>query len=111
MTYLYEVLPNFYPTNEVVIEAPLSESATYNLNVQNYGNVPIQYIALFFGQNSGLFQLDSTTLIIPGGKSKALKLTYFAKKVLNVSICLASRLQLLKTGNMFLGFYNISSIR
>ncbi|CAH1133976.1 unnamed protein product [Ceutorhynchus assimilis] len=88
VTYLYEVLPHFYPVNEVIIEAPLSESASYSLDIQNFGNVPIKYAATFFGEKSDLFQLDSHLLEIAGGKSRALKLTYMAKRVLHVSAIL-----------------------
>lgn len=84
VTYLYEVLPHFHPSYDVIIEAPLSESSSYNFTVQNCGQVPIQYIPIFFGQSSSLFQLDSEILNIPPGKTKNLKLTYWAKRVLHV---------------------------
>lgn len=84
------MLPHFYPTNAVTIEAPLSESVSYYLNVQNCGYVPILYNAIFFGQNAEVFKLNSHSIAIPGGRSRKLQLTYTARKVLDVSkTCIA----------------------
>ncbi|XP_050306666.1 cilia and flagella-associated protein 47-like isoform X2 [Anthonomus grandis grandis] len=88
VNYLYEVLPHFYPINEVSVEAPLSQSAVCSLAIQNCGEIPVSYSAFFYGEDESLFELESQSLNIPPKKSKNLNLTFFAKKVLKASIIL-----------------------
>ncbi|KAL1496932.1 hypothetical protein ABEB36_007982 [Hypothenemus hampei] len=88
VTYLYEVLPHFYPNDEVVIEAPLSQSNSYNLHIQNCGDDSIQYNTIFFGENSYLFKVECGNITIPSHKTKSLTLTYYAKRNLNASAIL-----------------------
>ncbi|XP_076271416.1 uncharacterized protein LOC143203166 [Rhynchophorus ferrugineus] len=85
VAYLYEVLPNCYPSTEINIDTPLSDSASCDITVQNCGNASIQYQAIFFENDFNLFELDTKVINILPGKNKKVKLKFFAKMVLPIS--------------------------
>ncbi|CAH1183511.1 unnamed protein product [Phaedon cochleariae] len=82
LTYLYDVLPYFYPQESIEIKASLGETASNNITLKNCGNVPIAYSNSLFLNESEQFQIDSTLIVIPPMKEKVLKVSYTAKSFL-----------------------------
>nr|CAI5825410.1 unnamed protein product [Callosobruchus analis] len=82
LTYLYCVLPNFYPKETITISALIAESAVYSLRLTNLGDAPIAYTPLLFLNDLEEFEIDGKVVVIPPRQKKHLKLVYRAKHML-----------------------------
>ncbi|KAG5884669.1 hypothetical protein JTB14_033207 [Gonioctena quinquepunctata] len=82
LTYLYGVLPNFYPSDTIEIRSPLGQSASKEMELKNCGEVLISYSVSMFLNDSGEFQTSHQTIVIPPKKVKKIKISYTAKSFL-----------------------------
>nr|XP_023018449.1 cilia- and flagella-associated protein 47-like [Leptinotarsa decemlineata] len=81
-TYLYGVLPNFYPSETIPINSPLGETAANEIELKNCGAVPIAYQISLFLNESEEFEISSNTVIVNPKKIKKIKVEYTAKSFL-----------------------------
>ncbi|VEN49262.1 unnamed protein product, partial [Callosobruchus maculatus] len=82
LTYLYCVLPTFYPKDTITISALIAESAIYSLRLTNLGDAAIAYTPLLFLNDMEEFEIDSKVIVIPPRQKKHVKLVYKAKHMI-----------------------------
>nr|CAH7741743.1 unnamed protein product [Callosobruchus chinensis] len=82
LTYLYCVLPTFYPKDTITISALIAECAVYSLRLTNLGDVAIAYAPILFLNDLEQFEINSKVIVIPPRQKKYLKLVYRAKHML-----------------------------
>lgn len=82
ITYLYDVLPNFYPSETITFNTSLGEVSANKLVLKNQGDAIIAYMPLFFLNDTEAFKVDAEVLTIPPGGVNVLKIFYKAKSIL-----------------------------
>jgi hypothetical protein len=81
-TYLYDILPSCLPKEEVTIQAPLTQTGSVTIELENLGQYPIYYQVVFFGNQNELFSVASNTVKVEPEGKKTVKVRYHAKCVL-----------------------------
>lgn len=82
VTYLYDVLPNFYPSETITFNTSLGDISVNKLVLKNKGDAVIAYTPLFFLNDTEAFQVDTDIVTIAPGGVNNLKISYKAKSIL-----------------------------
>lgn len=88
LTYLYSVLPSFYPAEDLQIHAKLGETGCCQIKVGNSDVVPIGYVASFFGNELDEFAISEDSIVLIPKQTKELKVTYSAKEAKKAKVVL-----------------------
>lgn len=81
LTYLFSVLPSFYPEEVLNIKANIGETGLYQISLRNVNITTVSYAAIFFGNELEEFDIDQKTITLGSKQSKIFKITYSAKDV------------------------------
>ncbi|KAL3282030.1 hypothetical protein HHI36_005233 [Cryptolaemus montrouzieri] len=79
--YLYEILPSFYPTETLTLQAKLTQCSKANINLTNSSEHQIVYSVSFFNNESESFSSETEVFRIPSKRTGVFKIEYQAKKI------------------------------
>lgn len=82
ISYLYDVLPNFYPTETITFNTALGNVSINKLVLRNNGNAVIAYTPLFFLNDTKAFSVNVEVVTIPPKGTSNLQVSYKAKSIL-----------------------------
>lgn len=85
LTYLYEVLPDLYPSETITIMSNVGEKTTHNLLLKNPSPVPIAYTVIIFGNERQEFQIEKNVITIHAKSQAICKIIYTAKTIVKTS--------------------------
>lgn len=88
LTYLYGILPSFYPSEILEIKANIGETGCYKISLKNTSTFAIGYNLAFFGNDRGEFDIDQKTVVMAPKQSKDIMITYSAKDVVKSKVIL-----------------------
>lgn len=79
--YLYQMLPNMYPSQTMEFEAGLSQRTKKSFNVKNANDFPVAYKAILYGSEDGSFEIDQDFYVIPPKSKTKICIEYWAKYI------------------------------
>lgn len=79
LTYLYSILPSFYPSDTITIEANIGDKSCHKIGILNTCGSVVSYYAKFFENKLEQFVIDFKTIVLPPKQKKDLVITYTAK--------------------------------
>lgn len=82
LTYLYDILPYYYPTETLFMDALIGDTSSYIITVKNVNSFTIYYKIIFFSNDMETFTTDKKMIVVPAKQRKQLKIFYRAKHVL-----------------------------
>ncbi|CAH1109025.1 unnamed protein product [Psylliodes chrysocephalus] len=82
LSYLYVVIPNYYPLETTTIKSHLGKTSSAKVILKNSGPVAISYYPKLFLNDTESFHIDSNHILIPTKGEKAVLVSYTAKQII-----------------------------
>ncbi|GJQ85090.1 hypothetical protein Trydic_g15777 [Trypoxylus dichotomus] len=79
MVYLYQMLPNLYPSETITFRTDLSQHAQREFLLRNVNHFSVAYKAILYGGDANCFETNREFYVIPGKGSCVVVIDYWAK--------------------------------
>ncbi|XP_057651184.1 LOW QUALITY PROTEIN: cilia and flagella-associated protein 47-like [Diorhabda carinulata] len=83
LSYLYSVLPYFYPKETVTINSDLGQTSSVHVFLTNDGNVTSNYKAILFSNDNDSFSLEPSEITLSPTEKKDIRVFYKAKQIMS----------------------------